>query len=203
VLFSDPDAAVTEQHGNAVHRYASLEQVILVESRLADSMLDVASRTARVGGTASAVGFFLATAPRPRLRAQPCGSVLAGAETWGSRSGLNIASSTSDRSMRRRVRQHLVEVALTRCYTIGQMPDDVVIFIRCDSAEEKRAFAAAASTGGLVRALIAGNRSSENPGQRHMTIPCRKAAVPGFRLARGRSGPRPDRPDPQEQKDSQ
>jgi hypothetical protein len=57
--------------------------------------------------------------------------------------------------------------------------------------------------GGLVRALIAGNGPSENPGQRHMTIPCRKAAVPGFRLARGRSGPRLDRPDPQEQEDSQ
>lgn len=111
-------------------------------------MLDVAFRPARVGGTASAVGFFLSTLPRPRLRARPGGSVLAGAETWGSRSGLNIASSTSDQSSRRRIRLHLVEVALTRCYTDCQMPDDLVIFIRCDSAGEKRAFAAAAKNRG-------------------------------------------------------
>src|SRR5438046_2917146 len=37
-----------------------------------------------------------------------------------------------------------LESALTKCYTSGNMSDDLVIFVKCRSAVEKRTFASAA-----------------------------------------------------------
>jgi hypothetical protein len=39
---------------------------------------------------------------------------------------------------------HNSEIVLTKCYTLGEMSDDLVIFVKCRSTAEKRALAAAA-----------------------------------------------------------
>src|SRR5437667_1731183 len=43
----------------------------------------------------------------------------------------------------------VVDSALTNCYTHGEMPDDLVIFVKCRSTSEKRAFASAARDRGI------------------------------------------------------
>jgi hypothetical protein len=53
---------------------------------------------------------------------------------------------------------------LTRCYTSGEMPDDLVIFVQCNSAAEKRAFASAARDRGLTLKRFALQAMAEKAG---------------------------------------
>ena len=58
----------------------------------------------------------------------------------------------------------VVDSALTNCYTHGEMPDDLVIFVRCNSAAEKRAFASAAKDRGMTLKRFALQAMAEKAG---------------------------------------
>jgi hypothetical protein len=57
-----------------------------------------------------------------------------------------------------------LEGALTKCYTSGEMSDDLVIFVRCNSQTEKRAFASAAEDRGMPLSRFAIEAMAEKAG---------------------------------------
>jgi len=53
---------------------------------------------------------------------------------------------------------------LTKCYTSGEMSDDLVVFVKCNTPAEKRAFASAAKARGKTLKRFALEAMAEKAG---------------------------------------